>query len=160
MIRSLTSFEARKRREIMEQALGRLCQEYAPQLSNLIYNPGMPDPQLTVLLEWADDLAAADPSSGLDLEVLAGVLPALNTAFLASFGFSGVPARDPCLRGRMVDLELTNLGDGELVQRACTCASLLAVGRHGSAGVALVARADQELRAAMDAISQAIARRP
>jgi hypothetical protein len=153
-------YRPRERKAIMERVLGRLCDDYAPRLSTLVSNPAMPDPQLTTLLEWADDLATADPSSGLDLEVLEAVLPALNTAFLASYTFAGVPARDPRLRGRRVDLELTDRGDGQLVQRTRACASLLAVGRHGSAGIALVARADQALRDAMDVISQAIARRP
>lgn len=159
MMRTFTSFGPRARQEIMDQALGRLRNDYAPKLSSLIYNPGMPDPQLTVLLEWVDDLAAADPSSGLDLEVLTGVLPALNTAFLASFSFAGIPAQDPCLRGRGVDLELTDRGDGQVVQRARTCAGLLAVGLHGNAGTSIVARADQELRDAMAFISDEIARR-
>jgi hypothetical protein len=70
-----------------------------------------------------------------------------------------VPARDPSLRGRKVDLELTDRGGGLLVECTRTCASLLAVGLHGDRGIALVAQADQELRDAMDAISQTIARR-
>jgi hypothetical protein len=85
MTRVLATARSRRRRVVMEQLLDTLCNKYRPELHSLVHNPQIPDGHLTVLLEWADDLAAADPSSGLDLEVLEEVLPALNAAFLASF---------------------------------------------------------------------------
>lgn len=143
----------------MDLALALLRERLAPGFPRLIWNPCLPDRSLAVLLAWADALAAEDPAEALALEALARVLPALNTAFLSSFTFAGLPARDPRLHGRTVDLELTDRGDGHLVDRARSCASLLAAGLHGQAGVALVKRSDRALRADMDAIARAVARR-
>jgi hypothetical protein len=162
------SFDARRARAaVLEQVTDMLRADCAPRLSTLLYNPHMPEPQLAVLLAWADTLAAAnpavdpavDPAAGLGLKDLEAALPALNVAFLASFTFAGAAARDRSLRGRKVDLELTDRGGGRLVERTRTYARFIAVARHGSAGTALVARTDRELRDAMDAISRAIARR-
>lgn len=143
---------------LAKPAFQTLCDRCVPELWNLAYNPRMPDRKLTTLLEWADDLGAADPSYAFCLEVLEEVFPALNTALLASYAFAGAPARDPSLRGRKVDLELTDLGGALLVERTRTCASLLAAAIHGPVGEALVRRANDELRDAMETISEAIAR--
>jgi len=143
---------------IADRALRTLRDRCVPEFGNLADNPRLPDRPLNTLLEWADDLGAADPSAAFDLEVLEAFLPALNTALLASYSFSGTPAHDPLLRGRRVDLELTDLVGALLVERTRTCASPLAVAFQGAAGEALVRRANDELRNAMETISQAIAR--
>ena len=122
-------------------------------------NPCLPDRHITTLVEWADDLEAADPTAAFDIEVLEAVLPALNAALLASYSFSGEPARDPSLRGRQVDLVLTDRGGAVLVEMSRACACLLAVFFHGAAGIALVETANADLRDTMNAISGAIARR-
>jgi hypothetical protein len=143
----------------LDLALARLRGQLAPGFPRLIWNPCIPDRSLAVLLAWADALGAEDPSAALDLEIFARVLPALNTAFLSSFTYAGVPARDPRLRGRKVDLDLTDRGEGHLVEQARGCASLLAAGLHGPAGVALVEHSDRVLRDAMDTIARTVARR-
>jgi hypothetical protein len=143
----------------MDLALALLRERLAPGFPRLIWNPCLPDRSLAVLLAWAEALGTEDPEEALALEALARVLPALNTAFLASFTFAGTQARDPRLRGLKVDLELTDRGNGQLVDQARSCAGLLAAGMHGQAGVALVARTDRALRDAMDAIARAVARR-
>jgi len=143
----------------LDLALARLRGQLAPGFPRLIWNPCIPDRPLAVLLDWADRLDAEDPSAALELEALARVLPALNTAFLSCFTYAGLPACDPALHGRRVDLELTDRGDGHLVEQARGCARLLAAGLHGPAGVALVEHSDRALRDAMSVIARAIARR-
>ena len=109
-----------------------LRERCAPEFWTLDANPCLPDHHITTLVEWADDLEAADPTAAFDIEVLEAVLPALNAALLASYSFSGEPARDPSLRGRQVDLVLTDRGGAVLVEMSRACACLLAVFFHGA----------------------------
>jgi hypothetical protein len=148
----------RGKRAVVGEALDQLC-VYARQFHLLDLNLRIPDRHFNTLIEWADDLGAGDPLPGLDLDVLQTVLPALNAAFLASYSYSAGRTPGAGARGRRVDLVLTDRGGALLVERSRAAACLLAVALHGEKGAVLVAEADQELRAAMDSISEAIARR-
>ena len=134
-----------------------LRERCVPEFGILDANPRLSDRHFTALIEWADDLGAADPSTAFDLEVLEAVLPALNAALVASYSFAGTPAEDPSLRGREVDLVLTDLGGAALVEMTLVCARLLAVTFQGAAGLELIESADSALRETMRAISGAIA---
>jgi hypothetical protein len=124
-------------------------------------NPSIPDSHLDTLIEWADDLGAADPVPGLDLDVLEQVLPALNAALVASYAYSAALPRHRTFQHHKdkVDLVLRDRGGALLVERSRAIAYFLAVALHGERGARLVARADEDLHKAMDSISQAIARR-
>jgi hypothetical protein len=147
----------RGKRALVERALDTLCSDCAPQMHLLGQNPDIPDRQLETLIDWADDLGAADPSFGLDLDVLEAVLPALNAALVASYVYSAAPP-DGTVQEHRVDLVLRDRGGALLVERSRMLARFLAVALHGKRGARLVARADADLHRAMDRISQAIAR--
>jgi hypothetical protein len=149
----------RGKRALVERALETLCSVRAPQMHLLEQNPSIPDSHLDTLIEWADDLGAADPVPGLDLDVLEQVLPALNAALVASYVYSAARPRDRTFQHHKVDLVLRDRGGALLVERSRAIARILAVALHGKRGARLVARADAELHKAMDIISQAIARR-
>jgi hypothetical protein len=109
----------------------------APQLSGLIYCAPMPDQALSVLLNWADAVAAPDGSDAFTLARLGTVLPALVTAFVAAHTYGqGDSGGDV--------VELFDAGCGAIVARVLPMAGLIAVALHGDAGRALVeaSRAD------------------
>jgi hypothetical protein len=149
----------RGKRALVERALETLCSVCAPQMHLLEQNPSIPDRHLDTLIEWADDLGAANPVPGLDLDVLEQVLPALNAALVASYVYSAALPGHRTVQHHKVDLVLRDRGGALLVERSRTLARFLAVALHGERGARLVARADADLHKAMDSISQAIARR-
>jgi hypothetical protein len=148
----------RGKRALVERALETLCSVYARQMHLLEENPSIPDRALDTLIEWADDLGAANPEPGLDLDVLEEVLPALNVALLASYAYSTARPGGRRFQHHKVDLVLSDRGGALLVERSRAIARFLAVALHGQRGARLVARADAGLRKSMDSISQAIAR--
>jgi hypothetical protein len=148
----------RGKRALAERALETLCSVYAPQMHLLEQNPSIPDRHLDTLIEWADDLGAANPEPGLDLDVLEQVLPALNAALLASYSYSAARAGGRRFQHHKVDLVLSDRGGALLVERSRAIARFLAVALHGQRGARLVARADADLHRTMDSISQAVAR--
>jgi hypothetical protein len=148
----------RGKRALVERALDTLCSDCARQMHLLGQNPDIPDRHLETLIDWADDLGAANPAFGLDLDVLEKVLPALNAALVASYVYSAAPPGHGTVQHHKVDLVLRDRGGALLVERSRMLARFLAVALHGKRGARLVARADADLHRAMDRISQAIAR--
>jgi hypothetical protein len=148
----------RAKRALAEQARDVLCSVHAPQMHLLEQNPRIPDRHLETLIVWADGLRAADPGPALALDVLERVLPALNAAQVASYGYAAARPGGRIVQHHMVDLVLTDQGCALLVERSRTIARFLAVALHGERGQRLVARADADLRATMERISRTIAR--
>lgn len=113
----------------------------APQLSGLIYCAPMPDKALSILLDWADAVAAPDGSDAFTLARLGTVLPALVTAFVAAHTY-GRPEQGDNLNEVV---ELYDAGCGAIVGRVMPMTGLIAVALHGDEGRQLVEAARSQL---------------
>ena len=106
--------------------------DLAPALSNLLYDPVVPERSLNQVLDWAE--IAADPGSmsAFELPVLRDALPAIVTAFIASHSYRLERAAD---QDRESDrLVLHDTGNGAVVGRIMMLITEVIAPVHGDEG--------------------------
>ena len=129
--------------------------DLAPGLSNLLYDPVVPERPLNQLLDWAE--IAATPGSMLAFELLAlrDALPAIVTAFIASHSYRlERTAGDDCEPDRLV---LYDTGNGAVVGRIMMLITEVIAPVHGDEGRDLARESRSDLARNLHRIIEMIA---
>ena len=106
--------------------------DLAPALSNLLYDPVVPERPLNQLLDWAEIAADPDLMAAFELLALRDALPAIVTVFIASHSYRLERAAD---EDRESDrLVLHDAGNGAVVGRIMMLITEVIASVHGDAG--------------------------
>ncbi len=103
----------------------------APALTNLLYDPVMPDRPLSVVLDWAEVAIAPGSMAAFELSHLRAVLPAMVTAYIASHTYQLEPAGRSGESDRLV---LRDTGHGAVVARIMMLLTEIIAPAHGDEG--------------------------
>ena len=107
-------------------------EDLAPALSNLLYDPVVPERPLNQLLDWAEIAADPDSMAAFELLALRDALPAIVATFIASHSYRLERTADgDCEPDRLV---LHDTGNGAVVGRIMMLITEVIAPVHGEEG--------------------------